>query len=174
MATSSPGPGERPGAEQDEIVRPRAEDDVLGLDARVLGDRGREAEVPSVRVPRHLGQGPRDRPGTGSGMRERSRVAVEADDLEGIEPDLPRELLRRRRPDVLRERVRQRSHRRTASACAGMPSSAASASTVGRTWARPCDVRRWTVTGFRNVSSPSPPTERAQPPVGSTWFAPVA
>ena len=30
------------------------------------------------------------------------------------------------------------------------------------------------VTGFKNVSIPSPPTERAQPPVGRTWLPPVA
>jgi hypothetical protein len=49
-----------------------------------------------------------------------------------------------------------------------MPSAAASASIVGLIAASPSSVRRWKVTGFRNVSSPSPPTERAQPFVGST------
>src|SRR6476646_2475191 len=57
---------------------------------------------------------------------------------------------------------------RTASACAGIPSAAARASTVGAIRARPSFVSRWIVCGLRNVSSPSPPTERAQPPVGST------
>src|SRR6266404_7479198 len=64
--------------------------------------------------------------------------------------------------------------RRTASACAGIPSAAASASTVGAIRARPSFVSRWIVSGLRNVSSPSPPTDRAQPPVGSTWLPPVA
>src|SRR5207248_7469135 len=64
--------------------------------------------------------------------------------------------------------------RRTASACAGMPSAAASASTVGAIRSRPSLVSRCTVIGLRNVSSPSPPTERAHPFVGSTWLPPVA
>src|SRR5829696_3709699 len=88
--------------------------------------------------------------------------------------ELLRDLVRRRRPPVRREIGRERSHRRAASACAGIPSAAASASIVGRTRARPSAVRRWTVTAFRNVSIPSPPIARAHPPVGRTWLPPVA
>ena len=97
-----------------------------------------------------------------------------ADDLHRIEPGPGRDLRGRRRPAVRREVGRQRSHRRTASAWAGMPSTAASASTTGRTLSSPFRVRRWTVTGFRKASRPRPPTARARPPVGRTWFPPVA
>ena len=79
-----------------------------------------------------------------------------------------RERLRRLRPLVRPEACCEGPHRTTACACAGMPSTAASSSTVERTRASPAGLSRCTVNGFRNVSSPRPPTDRAQPFVGST------
>ena len=168
------GARKRARAQHDEVVRARAENDVLRLDARVPRDARYELRKPAVRVLVRASERSRDR-ARPCGRRRRCRhVPVEAHDLDRIEADLGGDLVRRRRPAVLRELGGKRSHRRTASACADMPSAAASASTVGRSAASPSAVRRWVVIGFRNVSSPIPPTARAQPPVGSTWFPPVA
>ena len=167
-------PGERARAQEDEVVGACSEHDVLGLDARIPRDALHELRKATVRVPVHLGERARDRPRAGERRRLRRDVAVEADDLGRVELHRARDLLGRRRPHVLGERRRQRSHRCTAAACAGMFSAAASASTVGRSAARPFALSRWVVTGFRNVSSPMPPTARARPPVGRTWLPPVA
>ena len=43
IAIASPGPAKRTRAEQDQVVGARAEHDVLGLDAGVVGDRPRSA-----------------------------------------------------------------------------------------------------------------------------------
>ena len=162
------GARERPRAEQDQVVGAGAEHDVLRLDARIPRDRRDQLREAAVRVRVDIGERRRDRGRTRGWVRPRRHVAVEADDLERIEPRSPCELGGRRRPLVLGELRGQRLHRRTARACAGSPSAAASASTTGHRRANPSSVSRCTVTGLRNVSSPSPPTERAQPPVGRT------
>ncbi len=166
--------GERSRAEQDEVVGAGAQDDVLRRHPRVAGDGGRQVRVPAVRVVLHVGDRRRERAWAGGGKRPGGDVAVEADDLDRVEPGAGRELARRGSPGVGGELGRERPHRRTASAWAGMPSTAASASTTGRTRASPSGVSRWIVTGFRKASSPSPPAARARPPVGRTWFPPVA
>jgi len=162
------GTGKRSGAEQDEVVGARPEDDVLRRDPGITRDPSDERGKASVRIGVHLGERGRDRsrPCERSGLG--GDVPVEAHDLRRVELVRPRDLLRRGRPRILGEARREGSHRRTAAACAGMPSTAASASTVGRIAARPLSVRRWIVTGLRKVSRPMPPTARAQPPVGST------
>ena len=167
-------PGERSRAEQDQVVGACPEDDVGRLDARVLGDRVEQGGVAAVRVCVHLRERGCDRPWTRGRWGLCRNVAVEAHDLDRIELDTSGELLGRRRPAVVRELLGERSHLCTAAACAGIPSTAASASTVGRSDASPSAVRCCSVTGFRNVSRPRPPTARAQPPVGRTWFPPVA
>ncbi len=167
-------PREGPRAEQDQVVRARAEHDLVRLDAGVVADRPQQLGVAAVRVGVDLGEPARDRARPRRRPRPRRNVAVEADDLRRVELRAARELLRGRRPAVGRECLGQRPHRRTAAACAGMPSTPASASTTGRSCASPSAVTRWTVIGRRNVSSPRPPTARAQPPVGRTWLPPVA
>ena len=169
---SRPGEGSR--AEQDQVVGACAEDDVGRLDARVLGDRVEQCRVAAVRVRVHLRERAGDRARTRGRRGLRRDVAVETNDLDRIQLDPGCELLGRGRPTVVGELQGKRSHLCTAAAWAGIPSTAASASIVGRNDASPSSVRRCTVTGFRNVSRPRPPTARAQPPVGRTWFAPVA
>ena len=119
-ATTSPGPGERARAQQDEVVAARAEHDVLRLDARVRGDRLVDARVAAVRIRVDVGERRRDRAGTRARQRQRRHVAVEAHDLDRVETRAPRELLRRRRPLVRRgssaraasprDRLRVRGH----------------------------------------------------------------
>ncbi len=161
-------------AEQDQVVGPDPEHDVVRLDAVVAGDRLAQLAVAARRIAVDRRQGARDRTRAGRGQRQRRRVLVVAHDLRGVDPRQARDLVVRGRPRVGGELRRERPHRRTAAACAGMPSAAASASTVGRSSASPSGVSRWVVTGLRNVSIPSPPTDRAQPLVGRTWLPPVA
>src|SRR5207248_3734276 len=104
----------------------------------------------------------------------RRRVLVEADDLRHVDACELRYLVTGQRPRIGDELGCERFHLCTAAMCAGMPSAVASASTVERMRSSPSRVRRCVVTGLRNVSIPSPPVERAQPPVGSTWLPPVA
>ena len=162
------GAGEGPSAEQDEVVSARAEHHVLRLDARVVGDRLVDQRVAAVGVGVDVGERRGDRPGTRARQRQRGDVAVEADDLHGIEARPRRERVGRLGPLVRPEPRCKLLHRATACACAGMPSTAASSSTVERTRASPAALSRCTVNGFRNVSSPRPPTDRAQPFVGRT------
>ena len=107
--------------------------------------------------------------------RERRRVLVEAKHLLWSQTVPGRDLGRRRRPlvgpVVLRQRVRaQRSS--SAAAWRGSPSIRASGSAISR--ARSSEVARTNWTGFRKLSSPSPPAPFASPLVGSTCVAPAA
>ncbi len=174
IATVSPGPAKARAQSRIRSSAPGAEHDLLGPDARVVGDGPEQLGVAAVRIGVDLGEPAGNRAGPRRGPRPRRHVAVEADDLRRLELHAARELLRGRRPAVGRECLGQRPHRRTAAACAGMPSTPASASTTGRSRASPSAVTRWIVIGRRNVSRPRPPTARAQPPVGSTWLPPVA
>ena len=54
-------PCERARAEQNEVVRARAEHDVLGLDARVRGDRLVDQRIAAVRIRVHRSERSRDR-----------------------------------------------------------------------------------------------------------------
>ena len=166
--------GERARDEQDQIVGARTEDDVLRLDARVRGDRRDQLRIAAVRILVDARERSRDGRRPRRRQRDRRHVAVEADDGRRIEPGPARQLLRRRRPRVRAELGGERPHRSTAAACAGIPSTAASARTTDATLASPAGVRRCTVTGLRNVSRPRPPLARPRPPVGRTWFPPVA
>ena len=56
------GSRERPGAEKDEVVRSRAENEVLQLDTRVAGDRRRQLRVAAVRVVLDVGERGCERP----------------------------------------------------------------------------------------------------------------
>ncbi len=171
-AVARAGKGSR--AEEDEVVRAGAQNDVLRLHAGVPCHRRGQLHVAAVWVVLDVRERGRQRAGARRGDGPGGDVPVEADDLDRVEAEVGREVARRGGPGVGGELLRQRPHRRTASAWAGMPSRAARASTTGRTPARPSGVRRCTVTGLRNVSRPSPPTARARPPVGRTWLPPVA
>ena len=114
----------------------------------------------------------RERAGTGRGEGPGRDVAVEADDLDRVEPGARGELGVRRRPGVGGELGGERSHRRTASACAGMPSTAASASTIGRTRARPC--ARQALHRHRLQEGLEPEAaDRAGPPAGGQHVVPA-
>ena len=168
------GARERAGAQEDEVVAARAEHDVLRLDAGVGGDRLVDAGIAAVRIRVHVGERGGDRPGTRARQRQRRHVAVEADDLDRVEACAPRELLGRRRP-LVRPEVGASclTARPPARARACPRSPRAPRRSAARARARPRSAAA-RVTGFRNVSSPRPPTERAQPFVGSTWLPPVA
>ena len=77
--------GEGSGAEEDEIVGPGAQHDVLGLDAGVAGDRRGQLRVAAVRVVLDVGERRGERARTGGGDGPGRDVAVEADDLVGVE-----------------------------------------------------------------------------------------
>ena len=102
-------------------------------------------------------------------------VPVEAHDLDRVDARRCRDLGGGRRPAVLGESCREAPsspHRRRVR---GHPLDRGER--LDRRPQRvpgPPRVSRWIVIGFRNVSRPRPPTARAQPPVGSTWFPPVA
>ena len=138
----SPGAGVGARTEQDQIVGAGAEHDVLRLDAGVVGDRTAELAVAAGRVAADARERARDRAGPRRRQRQRRRVLVEAQHLRRVDACQACDLVGRRRPGIRRELGRERSHRCTAAACAGMPSAAASASTVGRMRARPASVRR--------------------------------
>src|SRR5690606_17775930 len=59
-------------------------------------------------------------------------------------------------------------------ACAVSPSARASVLTTGAMRRSPAAVTRWTVTIRTKSLAWSPPRYLAAPPVGSTWFAPMA
>ena len=134
--------GERARTEEDEVVGTGTEDDVLGLDAGVVGDRVEQVWVTAVRVLVHARQSRRHARRTRRSARPRRNVAVEAHDVDWVQTDAEGELFRRRRPLIGGERGWQCPHLRIASACAGIPSTAASASTTGRMLARPARVSR--------------------------------
>ena len=165
--------------QQDQVVRARAHDDVLGVEADVPARRLPEVAVRAVgvlvearhaRAERHLRH-----------ARERRRVLVELED--GLARDaVPlRDLVDRGRPPVRRVAVGDRvgpgardAHAGTAAACSGSPSTRASGPTTAA--ARPAAPSSavTTCSGLRNASIPSPPVERASPPVGRTCVAPAA
>ena len=168
------GAGERAGAEQDQVVGARAEDDVLGLDAVVVGDRPAQLPVAARRVAAHAGERAGDRPGPRRRQRQRRRVLVEAQHLRRVDARERGDLVGRRSPACRPgtparalsspHRLGVRRHVLGGGERLDRRPDAAS----------PASVRRCTVTGLRNVSRPSPPTARAQPPVGRTWLPPVA
>ena len=151
-------PGERARAEKDQVVGAGAEHDVLGLDARVARDRVDELPVAAVRVVRctsasapAIAPGPGGRgaavPGrsrrsarSGAGRGSSRRASSSVDGAHGTR--------RSRGGSVLIAAPPPRAR--------AFPRAAASASTIGRSAARPPAVSRWTVTGFRNASRPSP------------------
>ena len=170
---SAAGCEEGLGAERDQLVGARAGDDLLRLDAAVRRSRLTELAERAVRVvaqPREAG-GERQLRHSG----KRGRVLVEAQDLLAPEPVTLCDLGGRERPDVgpvvRRERVRPHLAA-SASAWRGSPSMRASGSAISR--ARSSESARTNCTGFRKLSSPSPPAPLASPLVGSTCVAPAA
>jgi hypothetical protein len=103
-------PGERPAAEQEQVVRARAEDDPFGLDARVLRDRIEQRGKAAVRVALDLVERVRDRLLARVRRRLRRSVSVEAEHLVLRDPGDPRRFRRRHRPAVGPERVWEPPH----------------------------------------------------------------
>ena len=191
-------------AEQDEVVRAGADDDLLPADvgAALARDvRGRGLAQLAVEARRGTGSasrsspraGPARTPGSGgvfwsnfSTWPARARGAPRPPP-----PSPPRRTARKPsgsgtasvlRPAVARlvDRVaasltralQERARRRPRGAAAPRPARS------GRSHAprprRRAGVARTTWSGFMNISSPSPPEERARPPVGRTCVAPAA
>jgi hypothetical protein len=97
-------------AEEDQVVCARAEDDVLGADARVLGDRLVDVRVPAVRVGVDAGERVGEHVRLRPWRRARRRVAVEADDLVRRDPGSAGDVRGGRGPGVRREVARERPH----------------------------------------------------------------
>ena len=142
--------------------------------------RGRLAElaVRPVRVlvePRHaLREGDLRHSG------KRRRVLVELQDGLARHAVPLGDLVDRRRPDVRREAgadglgdLPRRAHA-AAAACSGSPSTRASGTMTSAARRAPSGVAVTTWSGLRNASTPSPPVDRARPPVGRTCVAPAA
>ena len=94
------GPRERAPAEQEQVVGARAEHDVLRLDAGVRRDRLVDPRIAAVRIRVDLRERAGERARPRARQRQRRHVAVEADDLDRVEPRAPGELLGRRRPRI--------------------------------------------------------------------------
>ena len=161
------------GAERDQLVGARAGDDLLRIDAAVRRSRRTQLAEGAVRVVAQPREALGERQLRHSGKRR--HVLVEAQDLLAPEAVTLCDLGGRERPDigpiVGRERVRPHLAA-SASAWRGSPSTRASGSAISR--ARSSDSARTNCTGFRKLSSPSPPAPLASPPVGSTCVAPAA
>ncbi len=160
-------------AQHDELVAASTECDLVECDAVVPRNGLAKRFVASAVVLVDIGQRPSEGGGTGTRRRRRRDVAVESHDRSRVDADPRGDGFVRRRPLVGVE-CGGLGHRRAVALCMGMPSSSASASIVGARRSRPSLVTRWTVTVFMNVSSPRPPVDFDQPPVGSTWLPPVA
>ncbi len=173
------GAEERLRDEQDEIVGPRPDDDVLGREADVRGGRLAERPVGAVGVllePRHA-PGERHLRHTG----KRGRVLVELEDRLGPDPVAPGDVLDAGRPPVrgepLPDPLRAQTsgaHDATAAAWSGRPSTRASGPTTAAARRTPSSDAVTICSGFKKASRPRPPVARARPPVGSTCVAPAA
>ena len=198
----SPRLQEGAGAQQDEIVGARADDDLVRrhLGAALAGDVRRrglaELAVGPVGIRVEGREALRQRDLRNAGQRR--RVLVELQDL-GRGKAVPGcDLRHRGSPRVGGEAVRERDRDRTsarsgtcvgvgplraharssrrsaAAAWSGRPSARAIGPITPAAAAAPASVARTICSGFMNISSPSPPEERARPPVGRTCVAPAA
>ena len=179
---------ERLGDQVEDLVGAGADQELVGADAVAGGCRRDEPAVVRRRV---LGERRVEPAGreelSGEGRRRRRRVQVEADDRPEIDAVARRDLLVGRLPGVADAGavgelkvtgvgLIARSSKRisTASRWASRPSASARAAIVSRMPARPSRVIRWIWLNLPKVSTASAPEARARPPVGRTWFAPVA
>ena len=164
--------------QEDEVVRSGADDDVLGGEAHVGGSGFAQLAVGPVRVlvePRHaLREGHLRHAG------KRGRVLVELQDGLARHAVPLGDLVDGRRPDVGRvagaDGLGDLAHRAhaAAAACSGSPSARASGTMTSAARRAPSGVAVTTWTGLRKASMPSPPVDRARPPVGRTCVAPAA
>ena len=176
---SPPRPEERQRQKEDQIVGAGPDDDVLGYQRDVAGCCLAKLAIRAVRVlvqpchavsERHLGH-----------ARKRRRVLVELQDCLTRHAVTFGDLGDAGRPDVGREAVSDRlgllardAHAVTAAAWSGSPSARASGPTTSAARRTPSLVAVTIWRGLRNASIPSPPVDRASPPVGSTCVAPAA
>ena len=177
--STRPWPEEHLAEQQDEVVRPRSDDDVLGLRARVRRRGLAELPIRPVRIGVDRRHASRERDLRDAG--EWWRVLVELQNGLRRQAVPRRDLGDRGCPCVRRElradglRLLPRgAHAATAAAWSGSPSARARGPTTSAARRTPSAVAVTTWSGFRNASIPRPPVERARPPVGRTCVAPAA